>query len=195
MSASATADGPPARLAPAALGTAAALKRNSNASGMTTMTAAPAASHLNTDSPLSQVPAKATRRCAHPVRSPCKRHPPPAERHQNSPLTTSCHHEKAVAQVDRAGGSGTALQAARTPLRTARSGSCRHVISSRQMTGSTHRLPPRSRLSVAPTRRLLWPFPQGVRADIGLAAAGWNPGVVGSRPITTSSCRPSSRPC
>src|SRR5258708_19661896 len=114
MSDTASADGLPATPVLAALGTAPALTRNSSAIGKATTTAAPAASHLNTGSSLSQIPGEATRRCTHPVRSPCKRHRAPAERHQNPPLATCCHHAKATAQrwADWAGRKGA--QAATT---------------------------------------------------------------------------------
>src|SRR5258706_12181414 len=104
MSDSASADGRSASPALDTLGTAAALTRSSSASGTATITAAPAASHLNTGSSLNQILGKATRRCSHPVRSPCKRHPPPTKRRQKPPLTTSRHHVTAPVHAGAAGG-------------------------------------------------------------------------------------------
>src|SRR5260221_8624442 len=104
MSDIASADGPPARPVLAALGTAPAPTRNSSAIGRATTTEAPAASHLNTGSSLSQIPGEATRRCTHPVRSPCKRHRAPAERRQNPSLATSCHHVKVAVPLAGTGG-------------------------------------------------------------------------------------------
>src|SRR5260221_7588273 len=138
MSDSGSADGPSASPALATLGTAAALTRSSSASGTATITAAPAASHLNTGSSLNQIPGKATRRCTHPVRSPCKRHPPPAKRRQNPPLTTSRHQVTAAVHAGVTGGGRKPWSAARRSQQRRGRAIAMRVISSAQVAGSTH---------------------------------------------------------
>src|SRR5216683_1609052 len=107
MSDSASVLGSLARLVLAWLADVAALTRNTNARGRTMTATAMAASHLNTGCSQGHVPGKATRRCNHPVRSPCKRHARSTGRRQNRHLATSRHHAEAAVQCPSGWGSGT----------------------------------------------------------------------------------------